>query len=609
MKRLGFLALAALTTAASPAPTARPSADVMAVSVRPASRGAELVVDVRGVVEVSDFALSNPARVVMDLVGAHLVAPLITYDGVNRGGIRNLRYSQFRSDVVRVVVELDSARDYEVRQADAAVHLTIAGGAEPFRSWSSAGPQSDAGLAAAPAPAADEPAPLPAAIPASRAVRGVGPEPVQGSTQPRVSVTFDRTTLQEVVAAFASYSGRSIILGKDITGDVTAEIRDQPWDVAFNAILAGQGLAATELPGGIIRVDSRTNLATQDSLEPLTTRIVPINYARASSLQPSVVGVVSKPRGSVVADTVNNALIVTDLQSRIARVDSFIRDLDQRTPQVAIQARIVFVDRTQLQDIGLQYDLGTSSQFFNQLIQRPDPANPGTNYDPTTTVVNLGGNAVAAIANASTILQDGNPALKLVFSTVIGKYALSAFLQALEQVTLADVQAEPAVTVAENRNAVIFSGERTPIRQVDVGALITGGGAAPRATTQLQPTGITLRVTPHVVQGTREVFLDLHAERSATVASPISEIGAIFTSQEATTQMLVHDGETAVIGGLTQTDVTVVKSGIPFLMDIPVIGNLFSFSSTKEERRDLLILVTPHIVDDMPTGAQGGANR
>jgi type IV pilus assembly protein PilQ len=611
MKRLGFLALAALTMAAAPVNTARPTADVTAVSVRPASRGAELVVDVRGVVDVSDFVLSEPARVVVDLVGARLVAPLITYDGVSRGGIRNVRYSQFRSDVVRVVVELDSPRDYEVRQEDAAVRLVLSGAADAFQAWSSAGPQPAPGLAAANAAApASEPAPLPAAIPPVRATRALEPvAPPQGpSPQPRVSATFDRTTIQEVVAAFASYSGRSIILGKEITGDVTAEIRDQPWDVAFNAILAGQGLAATELPGGIIRVDSRANLASQDSTEPLTTRIVPINYAHAASLQPSVAGVVTKTRGSVVADTVNNALIVTDLQSRIARVDSFIRDLDQRTPQVAIQARIVFVDRTQLQDIGLQYDLGTTTQFFNQLIQRPDPANPGTNYDAGQTIVNLGGNAVAAIANASAILPDGAPALKLVFSTVLGNYALSTFVQALQQVTLADVQAEPAVTVADNRPANIFSGERTPIRQVDVGAL-TAGTTAPRATTILQPTGITLRVTPHVVQGTREIFMDLHAERSATVASPISEIGAIFTSQEATTQLLVRDGETAVIGGLTVTDVTVTKSGIPFLVDLPVIGNLFGFKSTREERRDLLILVTPHIVDDLTTAGPGGQNH
>lgn len=603
MKRVGLLALAIALVGASPPRSDRPTADVMAVSVMPATGRAELVIDVRGAVDVSDFVLRDPARLVVDLVGARLAAPVTAYDGTARGGVRNVRYAQFRSDVVRVVVELDGPRDYEVRQEESAVRIALEGAAEPeFAGWSSNGGTAPTAALAAIVPASTA-APLPAALP-----RMPRPEPMQqASGQPRVSVTFDQASIQEVVANFAAFSGRSIILGKDVSGNVTAEIRDQPWDVAFNAVLAGQALTAIELPGGIIRVDTRANLATADSLEPTRTRIVPINYARALALQPSVAGIVSS-RGRVVADTVNNAIIVTDLASRIPAIDTFIQALDVRTSQVAIQARIVFVDRSELENLGLRYDLGTSSQFYNQLVQRPDPANPGSTYDPAQTVVNLGGNAVAAIANASAQFTEGSPALKLMYSTAIGDFALTAFLEALQSVTLADLQAEPAVTVADNRNAYIFSGERTPIRQVDVGA-VTGGAAAPRATTTLQPTGITLRVTPHVVAGRREILLDLHAERSAVTPSPISEIGAVFSSQEATTQLLVRDGETAVIGGLTVTEVTVTKSGIPFLVDLPVIGALFGFRSNKEVRRDLLILVTPHIVDDITTGGTGGQNR
>jgi type IV pilus assembly protein PilQ len=617
MMRTGLLALAVALLGAAPPRADRPTADVMAVSVLPATGRAELVIDVRGVVQVSDFVLNGPDRLVVDLVGARLAAPQVQYDGRARGGVRNVRYAQFRSDVVRVVVELDGPRDYEVRQEDEAVRIALEGATEGFTGWSSNGDVADdAGTAlvvpaTAPSAAATAPAaraPLPAAIP-PRQPEARMPAPVappQASGQPRVSVTFDQATIQEVVANFAAFSGRSIVLGKDVTGNVTAEIRDQPWDIAFNAVLAGQGLTAVELPGGIIRVDTRTNLASADSTEPTTTRLVPINYARATALQPSIAGIVSA-RGRVVADTVNNAIIVTDLASRMGDVQAFIQALDVRTSQVAIQARIVFVDRTELENLGLRYDLGTSSQFYNELVQRPDPANPGETYDPSQTVVNLGGNAVAAVANASALFTEGSPALKLMYSTAIGDFALTAFLEALQSVTLSDIQAEPAVTVADNRNAYIFSGERTPIRQIDAGSAV--GGQAARATTQLQPTGITLRVTPHVVAGTREILLDLHAERSAVTPSPISEIGAVFSSQEASTQLLVRDGETAVIGGLTVTEVTVTKSGIPFLVDLPVIGALFGFRSTKEARKDLLILVTPHIVDDITTGGTGGQNR
>jgi len=616
---LGLSVGATTRLAAVPTRPATPagSGDVTAVSVVPSPGRAQVVIDVRGGVQVSDFLLRDPSRLVLDLVGAHLVAPIIEYDGIARAGIVNLRYAQFRSDVVRVVVELDQARDYQVSQDSSAVQVSFAA-TQVFASWSSDAarrdatplpaaipPRADVVAAAPDASAAGAPAPAqPAAAPdvAGAVLAGTRRS---ASEQPRISVTFDRATIQEVIANFAAFSGRSIIAGKDVTGTVTAEIKDQPWDLAFNAILAGQGLAATELPGGIIRVDSRQNLVTQDSLEGLSTTIVKVNYARASSLAPSVASMVTH-RGRVVADTTTNSLIVTDIASRIDTVATFVRALDLRTPQVAIQAKIIFVDRTKLDQLGLRYDLGTSTTFFNTLIARPNPTDSTgrTPYVATTQplVVNLGGNAVAAVADASAQFPQTS-ALQVVFSTVLGNYALSAFLEALQSVQLSDIQAEPQVTVADNRQADLFVGERTPIRQIDVSAVTTGVGAPARATTQLEPTGIRLTVTPHVVVGTREVLMELHAENSALAASTISEAGYVFTSQEGTTQLLVRDGETAVIGGLTVTNVTVANQGIPFLVDLPVIGRLFGFKTSQEERRDLLILVTPHIIDDLSASA------
>jgi type IV pilus assembly protein PilQ len=601
---LGLSAAAAGRPAAAPAlpPPHTGPGDVTAVSVLPAPGRAELVIDVRGKVQVSDFVLRDPSRLVLDLVGAHLVAPAIRYDGVVRGGIRDLRYAQFRSDVVRVVVELDQPHDYQVQQDSAGIHVAFAAG-QAFAAWSSDGARNEAAAAAAPA---SQDASADAPPPASRAVEmPAAAVRSQASQQARISVTFDRASIQEVVATFAAFSGRSIVLGKDITGTVTAEVKDQPWDLAFNAILAGQGLAASELPGGIIRVDSRANLATQDSLEGLSTRIVKVNYARASSLAPSVAGMVSR-RGKVTPDTTTNSIIVTDNASRVDTLEAFIRQLDLRTPEVAIQAKIIFVDRTALDNLGFRYDLGRTNEFFNTIVARPNPVDTSGNtpYQPTQVplVVTLSGTALAAIANASAQFTD-NPALRLVFTTVQGHYSLSSFLEALRSVQLSDVQAEPQVTVADNRQAELFVGERTPIRQIDVSAVTTGVGAPARATTRLEPTGIRLTVTPHVVSGTREVLMELHAENSALQASTISEVGFIFTSQEGTTQLLVRDGETAVIGGLTVTSVTTANQGIPILVDLPVIGRLFGFRTSQEERRDLLILVTPHIIDDLSAGA------
>lgn len=606
MKRaLGLLVLAALQLAAAPVRSHAPTGDVLGVSVLPAPGRAEVVVDIRGPVEVTDFVLSHPARLVLDLGGARLVGPSLQYDGVDRAGIRNIRYSQFRPDVVRVVIELDDTRDYQMIQADNAIRVTFAA-AQSFAAWPNGAVVLPSPSPAAPAPtgANARAADLPSAIPAAAArARPADASAAQGSQQPRISVTFDAATIDEVVANFAAFSGRSIITGKGISGNVTAEIHDQPWDLAFNAILASQGLAASELPGGIIRVDSRANLAAEDSTEPLTTQPFKINYARASALLPSIQPLLTPHRGAAAADTTTNSLIITDLTSRMASIGQFIaRSLDVRTPQVAIQAKIIFVDRTNLEALGLRYDLGTQQQYFNSLIPRDTsgtrtPVQAGTAQSPVNVV--FGGSALAGVANATAVVV--SPTLELIYTTVLGNYALSTFLQAAQQMSLADVQAEPQVTVVDNQKATIFVGQRTPIRIADPSSPATGPA---RVTVQLLQTGIKLEATPHVVLGTREILMELHAERSSVDQAPTADVGGIFGSQEGTTQILVRDGETAVIGGLTVTSVSEGRNGIPYLMDLPFIGRLFGVRTHQEQRQDLLILVTPHIVDDL-VGREG----
>jgi len=346
------------------------------------------------------------------------------------------------------------------------------------------------------------------------------------------------------------------------------------------------------------------------------TRLVRINYARAAALVPSVQSILTQ-RGKVVADSTTNALVVTEITSRISRVEEFVKGLDIRTPQVSIQAKIIFVDRTDVEELGVKYDLGSPTQFFNQLVTRPDPRTakpvdtngdgvpdalvPQANFTPDQVIVDLGGNSLSAIANANQAVV--NPALNLIFSTAIGNFDLTTFLQALQRIDLADVQAEPSITTLDNRPAEILVGDRVPIRIIDVSAPSAGGTNVPRATVQFQQTGINLKVTPHVTAN-RQVLMEVHAERSSVKPASV-DIGFTFQTQQADNQILVNDGETAVIGGLTVTEVTVSKSGIPFLVDLPILGKLFGFTSQTEERRDLLILITPHIIDDLVTPSTG----
>jgi len=456
----------------------------------------------------------------------------------------------------------------------------------------------------------------------------------QQSQQPPITVTFQDTDIRDVIASFAAFSGRTIVVGKDVQGTVTAEIRNQPWDVALRAILSGQGLAASEdAISGIITVDSYANILNRQASEPLLTQLISINYARAHMLVPTIQQLLQKDcpqvpssgnvqnnarpscvaRGLVAADSTTNTLIITETASRLADVLQYVRSLDVRTPQVGIKAKIIFVNRTNIEDIGLSYDLGTGTdQFFSQLVKRPDPATLkpiDTNGDGVPDALGggtpfqgdrilLGGNALSAIANANARVI--NPALSVVFSTALGKFQLTSFLDALQEVRLADLQAEPSIVTLDNRQASIQVGQEIPIRVLDANTGNVGGGtnpsAVPRATVQMKQVGIILTVTPHITNN-RQILLLLHAENSdAQLAA--SDVGFIFGKQSGDTQLLVGDGETAVIGGLTVTQTTQSKSGIPLLVDLPIIGRLFGETRTSDEKRDLLILVTPHIIDD-----------
>ena len=558
------------------------SGEVTGVSVQASPGRADVIVNVRGAVEVRDFMLQNPNRLVLDIVGAKLKGNSTSaYDGVRRAGVLNLRYSQFAPNVVRVVLDLDRTMDYHVERLADAIRVSF-GTDQSFLAWSSSDTQAKPITAKTTSRREPE-----VRLPASRLSRATSMD------EPRITVVWDRASIADVVSGFAAFSGRTIILGKDIKGEVTAEIRNQPWPQAFQAILTAQGLSAQEMAGGIIRVDNPSALASLDSLEPLETSVVRINYAKAKELTKSIEGSLTKGRGKVVADDNSNSLILTDTRSRIGQLTEFVQGLDVRTPQVSIKAKLVFVDRTDIEELGIKYDLGNSNQFFNKVVQRCCDPTTGELYKPEINVVDLGGNAVSGIGNATNAIA--NSALDLVFSTAIGGFSLTSFLSAVERADLSDIQAEPVITTLDNRKADILVGEETPVRVIDASS--TGDA---KASVIFKETGIRLTVTPHVTSN-RQISMELHTERSSIQPLAAADLGFVFQTQRAENQLLVNDGETAVIGGLTVTSVSNTRSGIPLLSGLPLIGKLFSFSKTEENRRDLIILVTPRIVDDAIT--------
>lgn len=704
---------------------ARPAVgEVSALSIVPASGRAELVVGVSGAAHVSEFTLGSPSRIVVDIDGVTNGLPAGAYDKAPRGGIGDVRWSQFRKGTVRVVVYLDHERDYKIWRTASEIHVSIVtdAGAQ-ITPWhlgsasapvmasrpaaSTAAPAAATTVAAKPAtpqPAASAaqattPAPKPAATAAKptptpapamatassastasaasapagepprqqeRVAERARPEPAapadepsyndarlmrpvqqaqQRSAQPRITVTYQGSDIRDVLAAFAAFSGRTIIPSSMVpSSKVDAEIKDQPWDVALQAILASQGLAATEDANGIIIVDTQERLAARSATEPLVTRIVRLNYQRATAVgdqirqrllqcipsersgesgntsssaaagQPPVAGpppaqptIASTPsasgtgagscvgRGNVSGDEVTNSVSITAPSSVVDDLVAFAETLDLRQPQVNIKAKIVLVNRTDLDALGIKYDLGSRSQYFSQIVQRADSSgHVGTPQDPPRVL--LGGNTVSAIANASGQIQGS--ALQLIYSTALGNFDFTTFLDALQQVSLLDVQAEPSVTILNNRTAELISGSQVPF-------VPTAGGAGtsltgPIAVERVQ-TGVTLRVTPSVTNN-RQIMMRVETINSGATFSPN---GTLIDNNSSRSELLVPDGQTVVIGGLTQTTVQLTKSGIPLLVDLPIIGHLFGYTNRQETRRDLLILITPHIVDEgqQPTEA------
>ena len=568
---------------------------VTGLSIQPAPERTEVVISMDGQAEYRDFTMEGPSRLVVDLLDSQLALPRENFLDLNRGGVRSIRTSQYSASIVRVVIDLERVVGYQILQGDGELRVVLENSGDTFAPWSTvpaaASPAAFVPASAAPVDAALTPTPEVASSPGA-----LLPPQEQGA---RITVTFSNTPIQEVLFTFAEFADRSIVAGAEVDVVVSAEVRDQPWDVALREILEANGLVAVESVSGIIRVDNLENLQQREQWEAPSTRTFQVNYANAAELQTSVQALLSMERGKVAVDAGTNTVIVTDVKRVLDQVEAMIRSLDRETPQVAIAAKIVFINRTDLQDFGITYDLkdsegnqlnqitpGAVDQDGNGVIDYPDDL-----VEVGTDVVALGGNSIAALGNARNRIP--NPNLTLLSSLILGRHTLLTFIEALESMNLSDIQAHPSVQVLDNQQARIWVGEETPIRVIDAQAGATGG-SIPTAQVSTRQTGIILQATPHVV-GNGKIRLELNAERSAAIPAE-SDAGYIFATQNAQSRVLVDDGETVVIAGLTVTETSEVRSGIPLLMDIPIIGSLFRVTRESTIQRDLMILVTPTIV-------------
>jgi len=584
--RRTIIAIAALALLVAPATPLhadlRADAAVTAVRVEAGPARTDVILALDGEVSVSDFRLSDPHRIVVDLRGAEMRSG-VSYDRVARGGITNVRLAQYAASVVRVVIDLDRERGYRIVRGAGELRIAFE--------------VAEAGVAAA--------------APAEPAVEA----PVQRAQAARANFSFVAMPIREVIAAFAAVSGKTFITGPTVEATVTAEIAGQAWDVALQKILQAYGLSAVEDTTGIITIDTYENISTRTATEPLVSQIIAINYATATDLAATLrtllavcstaAGAEAAPdapsgeaaapapgscgRGTVAVDAKTNSVIITETVSRLPEIVRYVKELDRRTPQIAIRAKIISVDRSATEELGLSYDVGTSAtaaapMYQNALIPR---VAGGGNF-----AVALGGDAFSGVANANRLFRSSS-ALSLIFTMALGGNNLTTFLDALTSEQLSDIQAEPSTTTIDNREATLFAGTEQAFLLTP--PTIPGQIQAVAPQIFRQRIGIGLDVTPHVTSN-RLISLKIRATQQSLLG--ITEAGPSITERTATNEVLVADGETAVIAGLTQTQVTKIVSGIPILANLPWIGRFFRQEREEQRKQDLLILVTPHIVDE-----------
>ncbi len=606
VQKLLALILATVALSGGGPPDAEPVTEIKIAAV---DGETEIVIVAEGEIEVSDFLLDEPTRLILDLRGARHALPRYTYEEIGRGGVIRLRSSQFLDDVVRLVIELTFAPVYSIDVRAGVVTVRFRNPGPPFEPWSTGldGVGSEMALSAPDAVPLEAGNPDVVRIAAGRTL----PSASQESAQPRITVTYDSASVLDVIAGFAEFADISIVPNAAVAGQPVrgVEIRNRPWDEALDAILAAQGLGWRVTSGGIIVVDRLDSLIARESMQS-ETRVIRINYANADTVAATLQQLVTPELGQVVAYQGTNSVIVTDIPPVVERMDSLVSVLDRKIPQVAIEAKIVFVDRTDVFELGIVYDLKqTQGQFvtqgLNQAIAVIDPTKPPQVQDlngdgiiepneqfyelTNNNVVNVAGDAVAALANANN--RVGQPALSLLTTLAFGGYSLFAWIEALEGNQLADVQAAPSVQVLDNQRAYIQVGERTPVRVLEEGAQVENA----RINVFFEDTGIILEVTPHVTNN-NQVLMELSAQRSGVESAP-SDVGFVIKRQIGETRLLVDDGETAVIGGLTLSEVSRSETGIPGLMNLPLLGALFRTTKEREVKIDLIILVTPHIME------------
>ena len=444
-----------------------------------------------------------------------------------------------------------------------------------------------------------------------------------------VTFNFQDVPVRTVLQLIAEESNLNIVVSDTVAGNVTLRLINVPWDQALDIVLRAKGLDKRR-NGNVVWVAPQAEIATyeqniqdarlaiENSAE-LQTEFIPVNYANAEEIarlltessrtsgggggaagtNPS--GGFLSPRGSISADARTNTLLVIDIPDRVAEIRQLVLQLDKPVDQVLIEARIVIATETFARELGAKFGISGSDGSYND----QSSIGVGGNLNDSGTNAQARADAIAGgdpsgrheISNGG--LNVNLPtsfanAGSLALSILNAGYMLDIELSALQQEGRGEVISNPRIVTSNQKEAIIRQGQEVGYVTVSP---TQGGSAIPIPNVQFKDVFLELTVTPTITHDGR-VFMDLVVKKDEVEGFVDTSIGDVPTisSREVTTAVLVEDGQTVVIGGVYEFRDREDVSKVPFLGDLPFIGNLFRSKGRSHEKAELLIFVTPKVM-------------
>lgn len=411
-----------------------------------------------------------------------------------------------------------------------------------------------------------------------------------------INVNLKDLDLKDFFRLIHDISGLNVVLDPSVKGTLTIVLDDVPWDQALAIVLGNNGLEC-QLQGNVLRIATLETLKNEAEArraqQEAQALAVPkqsftryLSYAHAKDVVPILKKFLSA-RGDIVADDRSNAVIIDDIPDRQPKIDALLTALDRKTPQVEIEARVVSTTRNFVRDIGTQIGFGWGNSVTgtgggtgaqSPIAVTPPTTPPWITSPGSTSTIPLFSNLPATA-----------PTSGISISNSTGVYRLDFVLSMAESRGLAKVLSRPRVITQNNIKALIKQGARVPVVTL---AQLNGP-----PTVQYVDAFLRLQVTPQIT-AENTIFLDVDVENTTPDFTRVTgqQVNPTLNTSQSTTQVLVMDGETVVIGGVIQTQNNLAIAQVPLLGNIPVLGNLFKHQTINTSTQELVFFITPKII-------------